>query len=225
MGVSDMSYRHSSRSLLRIDNDLRLRGAALTQGTIAAILFTFAASAAEPKLQVLLNFVGNGHPKGNLQLGPGGVLYGTTSGVVNGRPRELGTVYELVPPTPGQTAWSRVVLHKFQGKELGGNPQVGVVTDSSGALYGTTIPVDANFRVYPGLVYRLTPPGSGQTDWNYTTLAEIPVSEISQGQLLQGPDGTLYGTATQDPQSGCFCGINYMHFKAERMVASRKAVS
>jgi uncharacterized repeat protein (TIGR03803 family) len=159
-------------------------------------------------MHVLINFVGNGHPKGNLQVGAGGVLFGTTSGVINGN-GELGTVFELLPPSPGQTAWSRVVLHKFTDGRIGANPQVGVVTDPSGALYGTTNPTSVNFKFYPGVVYRLTPPSGGQTDWSYTILAKIPEAYYPNGQLLLASDGTLYGTATENPQSKCVCGIVY----------------
>jgi len=59
-----------------------------------------------------------------------GNLYGTTW---SGGAWNLGTVYKLEP------SGKETVLHSFTGGADGGNPAAGVVLDSAGNLYGTTV--------------------------------------------------------------------------------------
>jgi len=160
---------------------------------------TQSAKAGEPKPQVLTNFYANGYPKGNLLLGKAGALFGTTSGVYGGDPSQRGGVYELVPPIAGQKLWSKIVLHVFKSRNEGFNPLVGLVADPSGNLYGTA---------YPGVVFQLSPPPSGQTEWSYSILANPPPA-MPAGELYRASDGTLYATAAGSYQNGCFCGSVY----------------
>jgi uncharacterized repeat protein (TIGR03803 family) len=63
-----------------------------------------------------------------------GNLYGTTSaGGANG----AGTVFELTPVGGG--AWSETILNSFIGGTGGSDPNGGVIFDSSGNIYGTTV--------------------------------------------------------------------------------------
>lgn len=83
----------------------------------------------------------NGYqPMGQLLLGPGGVLYGTTSagGACNGS-----TVFQLTPSTarvsPTANAhWAMTKLHEFGCGGDGLYPYGGVIADAAGNLYGTT---------------------------------------------------------------------------------------
>jgi len=83
---------------------------------------------------VLYSFGAN--PRGDLVIGSGGVLYGTTYG---GGAAGLGTVFSLTPPASPGGAWTESVLHNFSGKSGdGAYPVAGVVIGKNGLLYGTT---------------------------------------------------------------------------------------
>src|SRR5258708_952432 len=81
-----------------------------------------------------------------------GNLYGTTSG---GGAYGGGTVFELAPQVSGQ--WSETILHSFsssQSATQGSGPFGGIVFDSQGNLYGTTVGGGGPFTY--GLAYRLS---------------------------------------------------------------------
>jgi uncharacterized repeat protein (TIGR03803 family) len=76
------------------------------------------------------------YPWGNVAIGKGGVLYGTTweggtgDGVVG-----YGVMFSLTPSPDG--GWTETVLHSFRGTD-GAYPWAGVVVGKGGVLYGTT---------------------------------------------------------------------------------------
>jgi len=72
-------------------------------------------------------------PQGGVIVDAVGRLYGVASGGGTG----YGVVFRLSPPTPGQTAWSEVVLHSFNILTSGDNPAYGLVADPQGHLFGT----------------------------------------------------------------------------------------
>ena len=87
-----------------------------------------------------------------------GALYGTDSEDIvfpSSCPPDIfvgcGIVFKLTPPsTPGGT-WTESTLHIFSGSD-GANPKAGLISDSAGALYGTT----AEGGVYDaGTVFKL----------------------------------------------------------------------
>jgi uncharacterized repeat protein (TIGR03803 family) len=135
-------------------------------------------------LTTLYAFTGGadgGNPSGNpLVLDTKGALYGET--VIGGNStgcniglssgNGCGTVFKLTPPAKGHTAWTETVLHSFTGGADGGGPRGGLVFDTKGALYGTTIfggdntacPDNSGFLDFPanpppgcGVVFKLTP--------------------------------------------------------------------
>jgi len=142
--------------------------------------------ASAPDNNVLYGFKdgrGDGaHPDAGVIVDRQGVLYGTTSGGgsyggIAGH--GFGTVYKLVPPAKGQTAWAETVLYSFKGgseSPKGGNDGAfpgGLIADKQGALYGTTSGGGSNGGIAGygfGTVFKLTPPVKGQTVWTETML-------------------------------------------------------
>jgi uncharacterized protein YceK len=149
-------------------------------------------------------------PSGKLLVDGSGALYGTTiqggNGVCDdgiGNNVGCGTVFKLVPPAPGGTAWTKTVVHDFQGVPDGAGPQGGLIADAAGKLYGTTfgggsgLCVDPYYRnVGCGTVFKLTPPSPGQTAWTESVVHNFqgltdgwePV-----GELVSDPSGKLFG--------------------------------
>jgi uncharacterized repeat protein (TIGR03803 family) len=86
--------------------------------------------------QVLSSFNGNNGagPLAGLIADGAGRLYGTTYG---GGAKGYGLVFELVPPSPGQTAWTEQVLSSFN-RTNGVGPEAGLSADGAGNLYSTT---------------------------------------------------------------------------------------
>jgi uncharacterized repeat protein (TIGR03803 family) len=78
------------------------------------------------------------YPNGDLAAGAGGVLAGTTYGGGYDCPVCAGTVFELVPPSPGGT-WAQTGKYLFKGPPTDGSgPSAGVVAGTSGSFIGTT---------------------------------------------------------------------------------------
>src|SRR5579859_1017090 len=100
-------------------------------------------------------------PAATLTADASGALYGTAEG---GGTAELGAVFKLTPPAPGAQAWSETGLYSFQGLQAsdGAVPAGQLLVDGAGALYGTT---EFGGLSNNGTVFRLTPPGPGQTRW------------------------------------------------------------
>jgi uncharacterized repeat protein (TIGR03803 family) len=123
-----------------------------------------------------------------------GKLYGTTYG---GGASNLGTIYELAPPTVRGGVWTARTIYSFTGGANGAHPIAGLIADTSGNLYGTT--VDGN-----GTVFKLTSPGTVGGDWTRTTLHVF--SGADGGYPLAGlifdATGNLYGVTEYGGASG-----------------------
>lgn len=119
-----------------------------------------------------------------------GNLYGTTLG---GGAYGGGTVFELTPGGNGQ--WTESLLYSFnsQGGGDGFNPYAGVIFDSSGNLYGTTLNGGAYIH---GTVFELTPGANGK--WTETVLHSFEYNNrdgfYPYGGLVFDAAGNLYGT-------------------------------
>ncbi len=79
-----------------------------------------------------------------------------------------GTVYRLSPPAGGSGLWTETKLHDFCiGCTNGSVPESGLIFDSQGNLYGTTLNgVDEG----GGVAYELSPPAGGQGQRTETVL-------------------------------------------------------
>jgi uncharacterized repeat protein (TIGR03803 family) len=112
-------------------------------------------------------------------------FYGTTPYASNGD----GTVFKY-----NSTSFSTIFTFPSDGSK--GAEPIGVIVDSSGALYGTTfITNDTTYGVGGGTVYKLTPSGSTYTYSDLHTFA----SKTSDGDhpiaaLIEDSSGNLYGT-------------------------------
>jgi uncharacterized repeat protein (TIGR03803 family) len=131
--------------------------------------------------KVLYSFTGGAdgaYPVAGLIMDAGGNLYGTTAyGGANGG----GVVYKI-DPTGYET-----VLYSFTGGADGLYPNAGVVQDSAGNLYGTTVYGGAAGR---GTVYKLDPTDHETVLYNFTGKSDgaYPFAGVISDSV-----GNLYG--------------------------------
>jgi uncharacterized repeat protein (TIGR03803 family) len=117
-------------------------------------------------------FDGDGlSPYAGVVLDPAGNLYGTTSWG-GASPGYAGTVFKL---TPGAKKWTETILYSFSGGNDGASPGAGVVLDSAGNLYGTTLQGGAYNQ---GVVFEVTPAAA-----TTTTLTSSP-NPSTRGQAV-----------------------------------------
>jgi uncharacterized repeat protein (TIGR03803 family) len=120
--------------------------------------------------------------------GVDGSLYGTT---MEGGASDLGTVFK-VSSQGGLTS-----LYSFSNQTDGYYP-IGVVQATDGKLYGTT---QAGGTHGGGTVYEITLQGVKTTVYNFCTQVNCTDGQYPVAALVEGTDGTLYGTTE-------FGGIN-----------------
>jgi uncharacterized repeat protein (TIGR03803 family) len=140
------------------------------------------------------NAAGGYGPVGGVVVDAAGNLYGVTE--LGGSNLDCyfytycGMVYEFSPAAGG--GWTEKILHAFSGKnEDGENPQAGLVFDTRGDLYGTTLFGGTGY----GTVFELRPGVNGK--WTETMLHRFS----SNGKDGNGPStaltfnasGNLYG--------------------------------
>lgn len=104
---------------------------------------------------VLHSFTGGndgGSVYGGVVFDHAGNLYGATN---SGGPGRHGTVFKLTPTPSGQ--WVETVLHGFTGQLDGGWPVGGVILDSAGNVYGTTVMGGTGGIEEGGVVFEITP--------------------------------------------------------------------
>ena len=157
--------------------------------------------------KVTYNFTGGndgGKPAAQLVFDSTGNMYGTT---VVGGIYGCGTVFRL---SLAGDQWQETVLYDFNCFETGKNPYGGVILDSAGNLYGTTVAGGSGGQCTGdgcGMVYELTK--SGDT-WNETVLYNFTGGDDGFGPgsaLVFDKAGNLYGTA---PDGGAFAaGVVY----------------
>ena len=136
-------------------------------------------------MTILYTFTGGSdgsQPYARLLPGGDGNFYGTTS--AGGDATGDGTVFRITP------AGALTTLYIFTGGNDGSQPQAGLIQGTDGNFYGTTSYGGANGD---GTVFKLTPAGALTTLYTFTGGADgsFPVAG-----LVQGSDGSFYGTAS-----------------------------
>jgi len=107
------------------------------------------------------------------------------------------------------------VLYNFRGGSDGANPQMTLITDSSGVLYGTTTNGGGQ-----GTVFKLSPPRQGRI-WAETVLHRFAGGSDGANPvagLILGKDGALYGTTLNGGNTHCpqGCGVVFKVSKTGR---------
>lgn len=132
-----------------------------------------------------------------------GNLYGTTRyGGVYGNAARGGIVFELTPPSTIGSRWSESVVWNFGNGTDGFDPYAGVIIDSSGHLYGTTLLGGTGYvgsRRSGGTVFELIPPSTSGGPWTESILWNSS-KNLTQpwGGLIMDTNGNLYGTTSLD---------------------------
>lgn len=151
------------------------------------------------------DYLDGANPAGGLTRDGAGNLYGTT---VYGGYQNTGSVFEL---TPGGT-WTFTQLHYFTCCTDGDAPQGGVVLDSSGNLYGTTVwggtGDSACGPLSCGVVFKLTPSTGGTwTETILETFDDIATDGANPvGGLAIDSEGHIFGTTLDGGSGTC---LNY----------------
>jgi len=131
-------------------------------------------------------------PQARLIFDNAGNLYGTAAG---GGPAGDGIVFKLAPPAVPGTTWTLTALYKFAGGNDGAYPLSGLVFDTAGNLYGTTL-----FGGGPpqgGIVFQLAPPAVPGGDWTESVLYRFTYGSDGANPetgVLVDQQGALYGS-------------------------------
>jgi uncharacterized repeat protein (TIGR03803 family) len=158
-----------------------------TQGGVTGCGTIYAFSSATSKVKVLHNFNCDNEgrfPYGRLVLATNGFFYGTTS---EGAFAEEGTVYRMKPDGSAfQT------LLEFGHFDAGCQPKAGLIQASNGDLYGAAEDC-GNYG--SGALYAVTMDGAIRAIHHFDNDGYARDGKNSTAELLQAPDGKLYGTA------------------------------
>jgi uncharacterized repeat protein (TIGR03803 family) len=150
------------------------------------VVYELHANGLETVLHSFISGPDGANPYAGLTGDASGNLYGTT---YFGGPSNAGVVYKVNLATKHET-----VLYIFSGAN-GANPESGVIIDSAGSLYGTTVNGGA---ANAGEVYELNPIGQETLLHSFTggTDGANPVAA-----LIRDSAGNLYGTASNGGNS------------------------
>jgi uncharacterized repeat protein (TIGR03803 family) len=131
-----------------------------------------------------------GHPRDRLLRDAQGNFYGTT---FNGGKKNFGALWTVSADGATET-----VLYFFHHHRDGEGVGSGLVADSEGNLYGTTLYGGENLT---GLVYRLSPEGRIDTLYTFPD-ADIRVPGVAPGRMILDLQGNLIGATVYGGDSG-----------------------
>ena len=159
---------------------------------------------AETWNETVLHYLLGGHdgsyPTAGLVFDSAGNLYGTTN---SGGGRAAGVVFKLTPSPEGR--WTETVLYRFTWGADGAFPDAGLILDSQGNLYGTTVGGGDLICDSPwgcGVVFQLSPSNGV---WKETVLHTFTAGndgEIPRDNLIFDAAGNLYGTVNYGGTGG-----------------------
>jgi uncharacterized repeat protein (TIGR03803 family) len=132
-----------------------------------------------------------GTPVAGLIMDSVGNFYGTTS---RGGAHYAGTTFQISPAAAG--AYTETILYSFGASSTDAEgPQAGLVMDSAGNLYGTTL---GGGTIGNGTVFKVSPGASGTyTETILYSCGAPPEPGESSAGLIMDSAGNLYGT-TED---------------------------
>jgi uncharacterized repeat protein (TIGR03803 family) len=133
--------------------------------------------------------VGPAAPRAGLRQAPNGILYGTTA---RGGAGDFGTVFQIA------TTGELTTLAAFSGAN-GAQPNSRLFVALDGTLYGTTLIGGAHDL---GTVFTIRPSSALQTIVHLTGSSGTAPGEEPLGDIIQGPDGMLYGVASSGGSLG-----------------------
>ena len=168
-------------------------------GVIVAMACLPTTLAAASKLTTIHTFTGGAdgaNPRwSGLVAGPHGSFFGETPyGGIKG----AGTVFEMTPPPKGASAWIFDTIYTFKGGNDGLTPQ-GLIGDADGNLYGEELYGGTN-PCSCGLVFKLSPPRSGQSEWAKTEVYAFKGGNdgaYPRRGLARDASGNLFGNTVQ----------------------------
>ena len=172
---------------LIFDSSSNLYGTTVYGGASGdGVVYELHANGLETVLHSFISGPDGANPYAGLTGDASGNLYGTT---YFGGPSNAGVVYKVNLATKHET-----VLYIFSGAN-GANPESGVIIDSAGNMYGTTVNGGA---ANAGEVYELNPIGQETLLHSFTggTDGANPVAA-----LIRDSAGNLYGTASNGGNS------------------------
>ncbi|HXM40528.1 MAG TPA: choice-of-anchor tandem repeat GloVer-containing protein [Bryobacteraceae bacterium] len=145
----------------------------------AGVVFKLDTSGNETVLYGFTNGAGGGWPSAGVTRDSAGNLYGTTT---EGGPTSLGVVYQV------GTTGNETVLYNFAEGTDGYSPAAGVIRNSAGELYGTTLnggPANA------GVVFSVDPTGHETVLYSFTGGND---GGLPYAGVILDSAGNLYGT-------------------------------
>ncbi len=165
------------------DPDGSLYGTTIAGGSGSGVVFKVDSNGTETVLHTFTSGADGGYPQAGLIRDLNGDLYGTTSG--GGSPGP-GVVFKL------DTTGAETVLYTFTGGADGGTPYGGLVRDSAGNLYGSTLQggVTTGSQGY-GVVFKLDAAGTETVLYTFTGGSD---GASPYAGLVRDSAGNLYGT-------------------------------
>ena len=143
------------------------------------------------------NYSDGANPYSGLIQGADGNFYGTTFAGGANCPsiRGCGTVFKMTP------TGTLTTLHNFcslRNCADGSGPNAGLVQGTDGNLYGTTTTGGGGVGAPggSGTIFRITTAGTLTTLYRFCLQSQCPDGGAPYGGLLQGTNGTFYGTTT-----------------------------
>ena len=208
------------------DEEGNLYGTTETGGLYGAgTVFELLRSGSNWTEEILYNF--SDMPDGAWPLGPltfdsQGNLYGTTNGggirttdcIIN-RFDGCGTVFELARV---DDVWTENQLYAFQGSPTDGQwPSTGVIFDTSGNLFGTTVNGGCG-KVYCGIAFELSPKQGGL--WDERVIERFTgTNGALPANLAFSPSGNLFGSTIE---GGSGSGANGLVFQLRPKIPSKR---